>query len=38
VLSAQAKELEFMGKAGTFEGAAAKIAAADVQYAQVRRR
>jgi CheY-like chemotaxis protein/HPt (histidine-containing phosphotransfer) domain-containing protein len=36
VLSAQAKELEFMGKAGTLEGAAAKIAAADVEYARVK--
>jgi len=36
VLSAQAKEMEFMGKAGTFEGAAAKIAAADVEYARVK--
>jgi PAS domain S-box-containing protein len=35
-LSAQAKELEMMGKAGTLEGAAAKIAAADVGYARVK--
>jgi HPt (histidine-containing phosphotransfer) domain-containing protein len=35
-LSAQAKELEMMGKAGTLGGAAAKIAAADVEYARVK--
>jgi len=36
VLSAQAKELEFMGKAGTLEGAGRKVAAADVEYARVK--
>jgi len=35
-LSALAKELEMMGKAGTLEGAAAKIAAADAEYARVK--
>jgi len=35
-LSAQAKELEMMGKATNLEGAAAKIAAADVEYAKVK--
>jgi PAS domain S-box-containing protein len=35
-LSALAKELEMMGKAGTLEGAAAKIAAADVEYERVK--
>ncbi len=35
-LSAQAKELEMMGKAGTLEGAAARIAAADVEYTRVK--
>jgi PAS domain S-box-containing protein len=35
-LSAQAKELEMMGKEASLEGAAAKIAAADVEYAKVK--
>jgi PAS domain S-box-containing protein len=35
-LSALAKELEMMGKAGTLESAAAKIAAADVEYGRVK--
>jgi PAS domain S-box-containing protein len=35
-LSEQAKELEMMGKAGTLEGATAKIAAADTEYARVK--
>ena len=34
-LSAMAKDLEMMGKAGTLGGVAAKLAAADVEYARV---
>ena len=35
-LSAMAKDLEMMGKAGTLGGVAAKLAAADVEYARVK--
>ena len=35
-LSAVAKELEMMGKAGSLEGAAAKIAQAETEYARAK--
>jgi hypothetical protein len=35
-LSALAKELEMMGKGANLEGAAAKLAEADTEYARVR--
>jgi hypothetical protein len=35
-LSALAKDLEMMGKAGTLEGAAPKIAQAETEYTRVK--